>query len=862
MKLNDYLDKYQGKLNILEESFIRNVFFKDYGEEGLNIITPQVKISREDGSGRTFDIDFVVNSGSKKYAIETHGFHAHDESGIYVRNKKDRFNELQRKNNLIRDRFDKYLELSKEQIDSVDEAIFELRRCFKSDRKLYDLYLGRNSNKITPSPVQKKALENIKQDRSNGHKSGLVILATGLGKTFLSGFDIQNSKSKKILFVAHVEEILRKTKNDFEDLMVDRINEMEMLSKESDTNKKNIFFATIQSLHKTKNLERFSKDFFDYIVIDEAHHAAAPTYQRVLNYFNPRFLLGLTATPFRSDEKEILTSFDNHVFYQMDQEQAVSEGYLADINYIGYFDDIDYSNIRWNGNRYDIDDLNKKLMIESRDQSILKKYRDESVKNEKTIGFCTSIEHADYMANVFNKNGIRSVAIHSKSETSRSRFSNEERETLLKKFREDKFEVAFTVNMFNEGVDIPDVSTILMLRPTDSLTIFIQQIGRGLRLSDGKESLKVLDFIGNYRTRDIILEGLNISPGDFEYDREKDIYYYDNKGKHVIFEKQVINVFKAIVSKKSKEVDYKEIEERWIDYGDFLNQSTLTDAERSNSVTDYWQVDKKKKDINAHIWAIEFYLNNIDNFKTLKELDVALKNNAKENGIIIEGTRALFFSKLLGLIDTESPFNGTSAYYKIKDNPEELNDVISSQMEKLFFWNDIHSPINRHATKSTKTNKESKFTIYTIIFIYQIIIGLHNLGEKSYLSKFELEYFIFFARSHDHVNDVIENIIKFRHSKNIYELEKFLKISTSSKKENNKFNIFDTRYFSILKNVVHFSWSPQKISVELSSIDDLSTKVSKFKDISESYDVFANSDYGEYRKMLYSSKSFFDYYLK
>ena len=122
MKLNDYLDKYQGKLNILEESFIRNVFFKDYGEEGLNIITPQVKISREDGSGRTFDIDFVVNSGSKKYAIETHGFHSHDESGIYVRNKKDRFNELQRKNNLIRDRFDKYLELSKEQIDSVDEA--------------------------------------------------------------------------------------------------------------------------------------------------------------------------------------------------------------------------------------------------------------------------------------------------------------------------------------------------------------------------------------------------------------------------------------------------------------------------------------------------------------------------------------------------------------------------------------------------------------------------------------------------------------------------------------------------------------------------------------------------------------------
>ena len=365
MKLDDYLEKYRGALNSLEESFIRNIFFKDYGEEGLDKIIPQVEIQREDGSGRVFKIDFVVTTGNKRYAIETHGFHSHDESGIYVRNKKDRFNELQRKNNLIRDRFDKYLELSKEQIDSVDEAVFELRRYFKSDSELYNLYLGRYSDEIRPHQVQKEALENIHQDRSNGHNSGLVILATGLGKTFLSGFDIQNSKSKKILFVAHVEEILRKTKNDFEDLMKDRIDEMEMLSKDSDLDKKNIFFATIQSLHKIKNLERFSNDFFDYIIIDEAHHAAAQTYQKVLNYFSPNFLLGLTATPFRSDEKDILPSFGYHIFYQMDQEQAVSEGYLADINYLGYFDDIDYSNIRWHGNRYDVDDLNKKLMIES-----------------------------------------------------------------------------------------------------------------------------------------------------------------------------------------------------------------------------------------------------------------------------------------------------------------------------------------------------------------------------------------------------------------------------------------------------------------------------------------------------------------
>ena len=860
MKLDDYLHKNQNKLNPLEESFLRNVFYKEYGEKGLELIEPQIPIDREDGSGRVFKIDFVLKTKNKTYAIETHGFHAHHQEGKYVNKKK--FNELQIKNNLIREKYDKYIELTKDQIDSIDEAVFQLRRSFKSDRELYDLYLGRNSSEIKPSPVQKEALEKIQNGRINGQNTGLVILATGLGKTFLSGFDIINTKSKKVLFVAHVEEILRKTKNDFENLMRDRVEKMEMLSRNSDLNNNEIFFATIQSLHKKNNLERFSKDFFDYIVIDEAHHAAAPTYQKVLNYFSPQFLLGLTATPFRADEKEILPSFGGNIFYQMDQEQAVKEGYLADINYKGYFDDIDYSDIRWNGSRYDLDDLNKKLMVEERDNSIISKYKEESIENEKTIGFCTSIEHADYMEEVFNKGGIKSVAIHSKSETSRSRFTNEQRETLLQHFRNDKYEVAFTVNMFNEGVDIPDVSTILMLRPTDSLTIFIQQIGRGLRLSDNKECLKVLDFIGNYRTGDIILNGLKITPGKLEYDPDKDIYFYDNNGKKVTFENKVIDIFKAIISKKSKSIDLEEIDKNWVGYADFLNQSTKTDSERNNSVTDYWQIDKKKKDINSHIWAIDFYLNKQPNYKNLKELDVALKSKAKENGIIIEGTRALFFSKLLGLITNESPFKGTEVFFNIKNNPDKITEIISSQMEKLLFWNDIHSPINRHATKNTIFSKDSKFKLYTVIFIYEILTGLFNLGEDVTLSKFELNYFIFFSRRHDQVNEVIENIIKYRNANNIYELEKYLKLSVKSNKNQNKYNIFDTRYFSILNYVSHFAWNKNKVSVKTNDIDILIGKVKKFKDISESSDIFHTDGYKNYRDMLYSQKNIFEYYSK
>ena len=861
MKLDDYLEKYSDKLNYLQELFIKNIFHKDYGDKGLDLIVPEYQIDREDGSERSFFIDFIVQGGEeKKYAIELHGFHAHDQAGRYVTN--ERFNELQIKNNLIREKFDKYIEVTKTQIESRTEAIYQLRRSFKSDQSLYDLYLNRDLGIISPNEVQKDALVSISNAREIGKKSGLVILATGLGKTFLSGFDIQLADAKKVLFIAHVGEILRKTKNDFEDLMNNRVDEMVMFSSDTKNEDGNIFFATIQSIHKPKNLEKFATDFFDYIVIDEAHHVAASTYQKVINYFNPRFLLGLTATPFRSDEQNIVSSFDNNILFQMDQEQAINQGYLADIKYLGFYDDVDYSDIRWNGSKYDLDDLNKKLMIEERDLAIIAKYQETSESKEKTIGFCTSIEHADYMANTFNKKGIKSVAIHSRSETSRSRFSTDERDSLLERFRKDEFEVAFTVNMFNEGVDIPDVSSILMLRPTDSLTIFIQQIGRGLRLSSNKEHLKVLDFIGNYRTADVTLGGLNIEPGDLIYDPEKDIYYYDNQGKSITFDAKIIDIFKALISKKSAEVDLEEIDKNWLDYAEFLNNSTQTDEKRNNSVSHYWQVDKKKKDIKAHLWAIDFYLTNIHNYENLTELNNDLRKKAQVNNIIIEGTRALFFSKLLGLITTDSPFQGTGALQKIKDHPQTQSLVISQQMEKLFFWNDIYSPINRHATQSDLRRKEANFSIYTIIYIYQVMAGLYFLDQKVFLSKFELEYFVFFSRSHDQLNETIENIITYRKSKNIYELQKLLKQSVRSNIADGKYNIFDTRYFSILKHVEYFLWNKDSIKIKNEYLPDMLVKVSKFEEILEKNMIFPDGHYDEYKEMLYSNKNIFDYHLK
>lgn len=864
MELNDFLERNNKKLNYLEKKFITDIFFKEYGNTGLDIIQPQVEISRNDGSDKKYVIDFVVTTKKKRYAIETHGFHSHSPEGKFV--DENRFDVLQSKNNLIREKFDKYIELTKNQIDSIDDAIFELRRYFKSDKELYDLYLNRKSNEIKPNQVQKKCLEKLKNKRNDGVKSGLVILATGLGKTFLSGFDIIQTKATKILFIAHVSEILRKTKNDFEDLIPERSSEMVMFNSSDETPTNfNIHFSTIQSIHQDKNLKKFPVNFFNYIVIDEAHHSAANTYLKVINYFKPNFLLGLTATPFRSDEKEIVPLFGGNIIFRMDQEQAINEGYLANIEYTGYFDDVDYSDIRWNGNRYDIDDLNKKLLIESRDNAILKKYNNITTDNNKTIGFCSSIEHADYMEKVFNNNGIKSISIHSKSESHLSKYNSSEKVSLISRFRKGEFQVAFTVNMFNEGVDIPDISTILMLRPTDSLTIFIQQIGRGLRLSDGKDKLTVLDFIGNYRNADIITKGLGLKLSDLSYDREKDIFYYDNNGKKVEFESKVVNIFKALISKRTKEVDINQINESiWKDYGNFLDKSTTTDSENKNSLNQYWQVDKKKKDLELHLKVIDFYLDNINSYSKISDFDYELKKYLTNNNFKIEGTRALFFSKLLGIITTNSPFDGTEVYYSIvsKEN-NDLNEIISNQMEKLYYWNDIYSPINRHAKNSRISNKESIFSIYPVFFIYQILHRLHLFGEKTYLSKFELEFFVFFSRNHDDVDEVFERILSFRKSSNIYELEKYLRKKVKKDKSLNKYNIYDSRYYSILKFVKHFKWNPKGgIFLKIDHLNEFILTVENFEKIIKEKNIFHNEDYIDYRQMLYSSKSLTEYYLK
>ena len=259
-----------------------------------------------------------------------------------------------------------------------------------------------------------------------------------------------------------------------------------------------IVFAQVQTLGREEYLtgKWFAKDEFDYIVIDEFHHAAAGNYWRIIDYFRPKFLLGITATPERLDRQNVFALCDYNVVYEVRLPEAINKGWLVPFRYYGIYDvHVDYDTITWKNGSYDEKELKQSLMIYKRQEIILRHYLKH--RSSRALGFCVSTEHADRMAEYFNSRGIKAAAIHSKS-------SSVNREEALQQLEDGNLRILFSVDMFNEGLDVKLVDMVLFLRPTESPTVFLQQLGRGLRTVEGKEYLTVLDFIGNYRKADLI----------------------------------------------------------------------------------------------------------------------------------------------------------------------------------------------------------------------------------------------------------------------------------------------------------------------------------------------------------------------
>ena len=360
---------------------------------------------------------------------------------------------------------------------------------------------------INPYSYQQEILDKLEAERSiRGYYRNLVVAATGTGKTVISAFDYKIFKKQNIdkpcrlLFVAHREEILKQSLYTFRAVLKDA-NFGEMFVGNYKPEKIDHLFISIQTFNSQDFTSRTQSDYYDYIIVDEFHHAAAPTYQKLLNYYHPKILLGLTATPERMDGKSILSYFDNRIAAEIRLPEAIDRKLLCPFQYFGVSDTIDLDKLKWARGGYDRKELSNIYTLSgslanSRADYVVRsvfKYVTD-INDVKGLGFCVSVEHAEFMSNYFNSHGISSMFLTGNS-------PDEDRKNAKIRLVNGEIRFIFVVDIYNEGVDIPEVNTVLFLRPTESLTIFLQQLGRGLRLAENKDCLTVLDFIGQANKR-------------------------------------------------------------------------------------------------------------------------------------------------------------------------------------------------------------------------------------------------------------------------------------------------------------------------------------------------------------------------
>ena len=460
--------------------------------------------------GNQIDLRFY-NEKNRSFHPKSYIFHYEDYSEIYIGSSNISRSALTSgiewnyrfRSTTDPESYDKFYETFEDLFQNHSIAIDdeELRKYSKNwhkpavskDLERYDVESEDEKVKelFEPRGAQIEALCTLEHTRAEGARRALISAATGVGKTYLAAFD--SEKYKRVLFVAHKEEILRQAANSFQN--VRKSDDYGFFDGDEKCTDKSVIFASVATLGKSEYLNEtyFPKDYFDYVVIDEFHHAVNDQYMRIVEYFKPQFLLGLTATPERMDGRNIYEICDYNVPYEISLKDAINKGMLVPFHYYGIFDKTDYSQLHQVRGKYDDRELNKTYIgNERRYELIYKNYCKYGSK--RALGFCCSKEHAKDMAKEFCRRGIPSVAVYSDAHGEYT----EDRSIAIQKLMQGEIRVIFSVDMFNEGVDIPAVDMVMFLRPTESPIVFLQQLGRGLRKSMGKEYLNVLDFIGNY----------------------------------------------------------------------------------------------------------------------------------------------------------------------------------------------------------------------------------------------------------------------------------------------------------------------------------------------------------------------------
>ncbi|WP_067726905.1 DEAD/DEAH box helicase family protein [Oceanobacillus damuensis] len=408
------------------------------------------------------------------------------------------------------------------------------------------------TSELVPRQAQLEALQGLEHTLEEDYNKAMVIMATGLGKTYLAAFFAQ--RFNKILFIAHREEILRQAKKSFEQVLGKSGGLYYGLEKDP---KNDMIFASIFTLSIQEQLQLFDPREFDLVIVDEFHHAAAKSYQKVIDYFEPDFLLGLTATPERTDGQDVFAICDGNVAYEITFIEAIQHGWLTPFIYQGVKDDIDYSQIKWLGKQYDQHELMIQQLQTDRAEQIFQKWN--KFKQTRTLAFTSSIQQANFLSNYFNEQGFNSITLTSATK-------DLSRSEAIRMLETNEIDIIFTVDLFNEGVDIPSVDTLLFARPTESLVVFTQQIGRGLRKYAGKETCVIIDLIGNYRNADTKLHVFN-EQLPTETRTSPSVEPVVPASCEIHFETEVINLLEEMRKKRSSRkervfLDYLKVKEK------------------------------------------------------------------------------------------------------------------------------------------------------------------------------------------------------------------------------------------------------------------------------------------------------------
>ena len=628
---------------------------------------------------------------------------------------------------------------------------FTYKKNYKQSLQYQELDSENDTRFIKPNQMQKDALEQLRLLREKGKQRGLIISATGTGKTYLGAFDVKSTNPKKMLFLAHREQILEKSKESFSRIIGGKKTDYGLYTGNSRNKNAKYVFATVQTLSKSNHLSLFDRDEFDYILIDEVHHAGAETYQKIMNYFQPKFYLGMTATPDRNDDFNVFKLFNYNVAYEIRLPQALEENMLCPFHYVG-ISDYTFKDNRVNeaidsynnekGNHKNEQKIVEQLSSQERVKYILDQTKYYGYSGDVLHGliFCSGVAESVSLAKELTRQGYPSKALSGND-------SEVKRRSVVKDLEKGIIKYIVTVDIFNEGIDIPCINQVVFLRNTNSNIVYIQQLGRGLRKSKGKEYVEILDFIGNYKNNYIIPVALT---DDSSYSKDNarattsmeptigvSTIYFEQVAKEKIFDsirqakfdsmrnlRTVYNEMKKRVGRipllqdfiKFNSIDPVILSNKEKNYANFLikmgEQINISDYE--NKILSFLDVELLNGKRRHELILLDLLINNSE--ISMEKFDEALiKNHCLNNQEIIESVKRILSLSFYN--ENASPsrkdYGGKAIVeYNDKNNQYVLNSEIQYSLKKNKDFRQLWiDGIRTGLSRSQRYDSDKLFTI-------------------------------------------------------------------------------------------------------------------------------------------------------